>query len=207
MTIVIVEQSLNVALSIADRAVFLEKGQVRFEGSAARARGTRRSGPGRVPGPRGRLSDARDARHPPARLRRVRLRVWCTACWPSASCSSTGPPASSTSRSATWAWSAPGLLVLLTVQYDVPYWLARASSRSRSARSTARCSSSRSSAGCSTRRASSCSWRRSASRSCRSRILTAYPDIDRARRPVPAGHRVGARDRVDPDHRRRSSRS
>ena len=32
MTIVIVEQSLNVALAIADRAVFLEKGQVRFEG-------------------------------------------------------------------------------------------------------------------------------------------------------------------------------
>jgi ABC-type branched-subunit amino acid transport system ATPase component len=34
MTIIIVEQSLNVALSIADRAVFLEKGQVRFEGPA-----------------------------------------------------------------------------------------------------------------------------------------------------------------------------
>ena len=34
MTIVLVEQSLNVALSIADRAVFLEKGRVRFEGSA-----------------------------------------------------------------------------------------------------------------------------------------------------------------------------
>ncbi|HEY4332399.1 MAG TPA: MFS transporter [Ilumatobacteraceae bacterium] len=34
MTIVIVEQSLNVALAIADRAVFLEKGQVRFEGRA-----------------------------------------------------------------------------------------------------------------------------------------------------------------------------
>ena len=32
MTIVIVEQSLDVALSIVDRAVFLEKGQVRFEG-------------------------------------------------------------------------------------------------------------------------------------------------------------------------------
>ena len=31
-TMVIVEQSLNVALAIADRAVFLEKGQVRFEG-------------------------------------------------------------------------------------------------------------------------------------------------------------------------------
>jgi len=34
MTIVIVEQSLNVALSVADRAVFMEKGQVRFEGPA-----------------------------------------------------------------------------------------------------------------------------------------------------------------------------
>jgi len=34
MTVVLVEQSLNVALSIADRAVFLEKGRVRFEGSA-----------------------------------------------------------------------------------------------------------------------------------------------------------------------------
>jgi ABC-type branched-subunit amino acid transport system ATPase component len=33
-TMVIVEQSLNVALAVADRAVFLEKGQVRFEGSA-----------------------------------------------------------------------------------------------------------------------------------------------------------------------------
>jgi ABC-type branched-subunit amino acid transport system ATPase component/predicted MFS family arabinose efflux permease len=33
-TMLIVEQSLNVALSIADRAVFLEKGEVRFEGPA-----------------------------------------------------------------------------------------------------------------------------------------------------------------------------
>jgi ABC-type branched-subunit amino acid transport system ATPase component len=33
-TIVIVEQSLNVALAMADRAVFLEKGAVRFEGAA-----------------------------------------------------------------------------------------------------------------------------------------------------------------------------
>lgn len=38
-TIVIVEQSLNVALAIADRAVFLEKGQVRFEGRAEDLRG------------------------------------------------------------------------------------------------------------------------------------------------------------------------
>jgi ABC-type branched-subunit amino acid transport system ATPase component len=35
MTIVIVEQSLNVALAVADRAIFLEKGRVRFEGPAA----------------------------------------------------------------------------------------------------------------------------------------------------------------------------
>jgi ABC-type branched-subunit amino acid transport system ATPase component len=32
MTIVVVEQSLNVAMAISDRAVFLEKGHVRFEG-------------------------------------------------------------------------------------------------------------------------------------------------------------------------------
>jgi ABC-type branched-subunit amino acid transport system ATPase component len=32
MTIIVVEQSLNIALAIADRAVFLEKGHVRFEG-------------------------------------------------------------------------------------------------------------------------------------------------------------------------------
>jgi ABC-type branched-subunit amino acid transport system ATPase component/predicted MFS family arabinose efflux permease len=35
MTIILVEQSLNVALAVADRAVFLEKGQVRFSGPAA----------------------------------------------------------------------------------------------------------------------------------------------------------------------------
>jgi ABC-type branched-subunit amino acid transport system ATPase component len=34
MTMVIVEQSLNVALAFADRAVFMEKGRVRFEGPA-----------------------------------------------------------------------------------------------------------------------------------------------------------------------------
>jgi ABC-type branched-subunit amino acid transport system ATPase component len=33
-TMVIVEQSLNVALAIADRAIFMEKGQIRFEGPA-----------------------------------------------------------------------------------------------------------------------------------------------------------------------------
>jgi ABC-type branched-subunit amino acid transport system ATPase component len=35
LTMVIVEQSLNVALAVADRAVFMEKGAVRFEGPAA----------------------------------------------------------------------------------------------------------------------------------------------------------------------------
>lgn len=35
MTIVVVEQSVNVALSMASRAVFMEKGQVRFQGDAA----------------------------------------------------------------------------------------------------------------------------------------------------------------------------
>jgi ABC-type branched-subunit amino acid transport system ATPase component/sugar phosphate permease len=33
-TMVIVEQSLNIALALADRAVFMEKGRIRFEGSA-----------------------------------------------------------------------------------------------------------------------------------------------------------------------------
>jgi ABC-type branched-subunit amino acid transport system ATPase component len=32
-TMLIVEQSLNVAMALADRAIFMEKGQVRFEGS------------------------------------------------------------------------------------------------------------------------------------------------------------------------------
>ena len=34
-TMIIVEQSLNVALAVADRAVFLEKGRVRFDGPAS----------------------------------------------------------------------------------------------------------------------------------------------------------------------------
>ena len=33
-TMIIVEQSLNVALAFADRAIFMEKGRIRFEGSA-----------------------------------------------------------------------------------------------------------------------------------------------------------------------------
>jgi ABC-type branched-subunit amino acid transport system ATPase component len=34
-TMVIVEQSLNVALAISDRAIFLEKGEVKFEGATS----------------------------------------------------------------------------------------------------------------------------------------------------------------------------
>jgi len=32
MTMIIVEQSLNVAMAISERAVFIEKGQVRYDG-------------------------------------------------------------------------------------------------------------------------------------------------------------------------------
>jgi ABC-type branched-subunit amino acid transport system ATPase component len=39
MTIILVEQSLNIALAVADRAVFLEKGQVRFSGPASELAG------------------------------------------------------------------------------------------------------------------------------------------------------------------------
>ena len=49
LTIVIVEQSVSVALSIADRAVFLEKGRVRFEGPAQELAGAGRPGACRVP--------------------------------------------------------------------------------------------------------------------------------------------------------------
>jgi ABC-type branched-subunit amino acid transport system ATPase component len=34
VTMVIVEQSVNVALAIADRAIFMERGRIRFEGPA-----------------------------------------------------------------------------------------------------------------------------------------------------------------------------
>ena len=33
-TMIIVEQSLNIALAVADRAIFMEKGQIRFDGPA-----------------------------------------------------------------------------------------------------------------------------------------------------------------------------
>jgi len=39
ITIIVVEQSLNVAMAVSDRAVFLEKGHVRFEGPTAELAG------------------------------------------------------------------------------------------------------------------------------------------------------------------------
>ncbi len=39
MTMIIVEQSLNVALAVCDRAIFMEKGQVRFEGATSELAG------------------------------------------------------------------------------------------------------------------------------------------------------------------------
>ena len=54
-TMIIVEQSLNVALAISDRAIFLEKGEVQFEGARARAARARRPRPRRVLRDRGRL--------------------------------------------------------------------------------------------------------------------------------------------------------
>ena len=54
-TMIIVEQSLNVALAIADRAIFLEKGEVRFEGAAAGAARARRPRARGVLRDRGRL--------------------------------------------------------------------------------------------------------------------------------------------------------
>ena len=54
LTIVVVEQSINVALRLAERAVFMEKGEFRFTGSTAGA--------------------ARPARHPPLGVHRRRRR-------------------------------------------------------------------------------------------------------------------------------------
>ena len=58
LTMVIVEQSINVALAVADRAVFMEKGEVRFEGAGGRPPRARRPRARRVPRRRGRMITA-----------------------------------------------------------------------------------------------------------------------------------------------------
>ena len=142
MTIVIVEQSLNVALAIADRAVFLEKGQVRFEGPAEELRGARRPRPGRVPRDGGRLSHGRHARSPASSLfdgltsglvygllamgivlvyRATRVINFAVG---------------------NMGLVGAGLFVLLVVQYNVPVLARRRRRRSPSASSTARSSNS-----------------------------------------------------------------
>ena len=80
---IIVEQSLNVALAIADRAVFMEKGRIRFEGPAARPPRARRPRPGRLPRDRSRPDRRRLRGHPAGRLRRPGRRARHRVCWPS----------------------------------------------------------------------------------------------------------------------------
>src|SRR4029077_19986543 len=106
LTIVIVEQSLNVALAVADRAVFMEKGQVRFEGPAAEllerddlVRAVFLGGEGG-----GTSSAGRSASRPSSSE--------CspgspTRCSPPAWCWSSAPPRSSTSPTARSGRSAP----------------------------------------------------------------------------------------------------
>ena len=74
---------------MADRAVFLEKGQVRFEGAGRGARRTRRPRPGRVPRDGGRLTVVRrrDLDHAAARSSTASSPGWCSGCWRWASCS------------------------------------------------------------------------------------------------------------------------
>ena len=64
LTMIIVEQSLNVALAIADRAIFMEKGQIRFEGPAEELAGPRRPGARRVPRARDRAPASSPSRSP-----------------------------------------------------------------------------------------------------------------------------------------------
>ena len=126
MTIIIVEQSLNVALAIADRAVFLEKGQVRFEGPAETLRERDDLAPCRVPRDGGRLTRGRRPRSRASSSSTASVTGWSSACSRWASCSSTGRRGSSTSPSATWASSAPACSSLLVVKYDVPVLARRA---------------------------------------------------------------------------------
>ena len=83
---ILVEQSVNLALTVADRAYFMEKGEIRFEGPAAElldrpdllrsvflgGRRGRRRGPPQRPRSAPRASAARpvdETRRPPSRSR------------------------------------------------------------------------------------------------------------------------------------------
>ena len=147
MTIIIVEQSLNVALAIADRAVFLEKGHVRFEGHIEELAGRDDLAP---PCSSARTADDdRHLDHLAGRLQRPR---------PGAVYGLLAMSIVLVHRSSkvinfalgSMGLVGSGLLVLLMVKYGVPYWLALASP-CWSAWCTERSSSCRWSGGCSPR--------------------------------------------------------
>ena len=133
MTIVIVEQSLNVALAMADRAVFLEKGQVRFEGAARELLERDDLARAVFLGTGGRLTGARRAGSPGSSLfdgARHRLVFGLLAMGIVLVYRST--------RVINFAVGnmglvGAGLFALLVAQYGVPFWLAAVHRRSSSA--------------------------------------------------------------------------
>ena len=87
LTMVIVEQSVNVALAIADRAVFMERGHVRFEGPAQELLERGDLLRGGVPVGRGRVVVLGFTITSTDRVQRRRASGWSTRCSRSASCS------------------------------------------------------------------------------------------------------------------------
>ena len=125
-TIILVEQSVNVALTVADRAYFMEKGEIRFEGptaelldrpdllrsvflagrrprrgaeAAARPRRSR-SAPGRLRRRRRRSLEVREV-DPPVRRRRGRSTACRSTCAPARSSASSAPTAPARPRCST----------------------------------------------------------------------------------------------------------
>ena len=108
LTMVIVEQSVNVALAVADRAVFMERGHVRFEGPAPGPPRAGRPPASGVPLRRGRTDGSLwPSRSPSRSCSTAWWSGWCTGSWPSASCWCSARRASSTSRRANSERSAP----------------------------------------------------------------------------------------------------
>ena len=109
ITIVIVEQSLNVAAGDGRPGGVPREGPGALRGRRARAARTRRPRPRRVPRSRGRVTAVLDGWFTrQLALQRRSSPAWCSGSWRWASCSSTDRPGSSTSPSPTSASSAPG---------------------------------------------------------------------------------------------------
>jgi ABC-type branched-subunit amino acid transport system ATPase component len=104
-TIVIVEQSVNVALQLAERAVFMEKGEVRFEGPASDLLDPTSCGPSSSPEPAARRRRATARRHPTTALHRPPR----SARQPLSAPPSTPPPAPC-SNASTWSNASAGSL-------------------------------------------------------------------------------------------------